>query len=112
MAKPYPYTSHRPSNVESMVSLRVDNLPYTYSVHGKDVDTSLAYLRTYMRSLFVKYGDIGDIHLPTYKCGRFRGYAFVRYYNKRDAENALHGLYGRKIGGRELMIKIDNGLTL
>jgi len=63
-----------PSNVESMVSLRVDNLPYR--AHGED-----------LKPLFDKYGEVGDIYLPTERgTGRSRGFAFVRYYDRRDAE--------------------------
>ena len=37
--------------------------------------------------LFEKYGDVGDIYLPIERgSGRSRGFAFVRYYDKRDAE--------------------------
>jgi len=37
--------------------------------------------------LFEKYGDVGDVFLPTEReTGRSRGFAFVRYYEKRDAE--------------------------
>ena len=39
-------------------------------------------------------------------------FAFVRYFNKSEAEDALHGLDGSKVGGRELRIKIDKNLPL
>jgi RNA recognition motif-containing protein len=40
--------------------------------------------------LFDKYGDVGDIYIPTERgTGRSRGFAFVRYYDKRDAEVSL-----------------------
>merc|ERR1712107_356213 len=80
-----------------MVSLRVDNLPYR--THPED-----------LKPLFEKYGDVGDIYLPTERgTGRSRGFAFVRYYDKRDAEDALDELNGRTYDGRELRIKIDEG---
>ena len=100
------------SFVRSMVSLRVDNLPHPYSVYGEDVKTSFEYLKTYVKTLFEKYGDIGDIYFPIDRSGKFRGYAFVRYFNKSEAEDALHALEGRKVGGRELRIKIDKNLPL
>ena len=69
----------------------------------------MAYLRRYVKNIFERYGDIGDIYFPTEKgTGRFLGYGFVSYYNKRHAEDALHGLNGRKVGGRELRIKIPS----
>eukprot|EP00088_Acartia_fossae_P031949 TRINITY_DN32734_c0_g1_i1.p1 TRINITY_DN32734_c0_g1~~TRINITY_DN32734_c0_g1_i1.p1 ORF type:complete len:185 (-),score=41.44 TRINITY_DN32734_c0_g1_i1:142-696(-) len=86
-----------PSDVESMISLRVDNLPYR--THPED-----------LKPLFEKYGDVGDIYLPTERgTGRSRGFAFVRYYDRRDAEDALDELNGRTYDGRELRIKIDEG---
>jgi len=40
-----------------------------------------------LQPLFDKYGDVGDIYIPTERgTGRSRGFAFVRYYDKRDAE--------------------------
>merc|ERR1712114_112187 len=41
--------------------------------------------------------------------GRSRGFAFVRFYDRRDAEDALDELNGRTYDGRELRIKIDEG---
>merc|ERR1712012_255735 len=56
------------------------------------------------------FGDVGDIYLPTERgTGRSRGFAFVRYYDKRDAQDALDELNGRTYDGRELRIKIDEG---
>ena len=83
-----------PSNVESMVSLRVDNLPYR--AHG-EVQSTEGITPTHniidncnlqdLKPLFDKYGEVGDIYLPTERgTGRSRGFAFVRYYDRRDAE--------------------------
>merc|ERR1719337_561234 len=80
-----------------MVSLRVDNLPYR--THTED-----------LKPLFEKYGDVGDIYIPSERgTGRSRGFAFVRYYDRRDAEDAVDELNGRQYDGRELRIKIDEG---
>ena len=48
--------------------------------------------------MFDKYGDVGDIYIPTERgTGRSRGFAFVRYYDKRDAEvNLFYSLFGKK----------------
>jgi len=63
-----------PSDVDNMISLRVDNLPYR--THQED-----------LKPLFEKYGDVGDIYIPSERgTGRSRGFAFVRYYDRRDAE--------------------------
>jgi hypothetical protein len=40
-----------------------------------------------LQPLFEKYGDVGDVYIPLERgSGRSRGFAFVRYYDKRDAE--------------------------
>ena len=63
-----------PSDVERMTSLRVGNLPFR--AHSDD-----------LLPLFEKYGDVGDVYIPLERgSGRSRGFAFVRYYDKRDAE--------------------------
>jgi len=64
----------RPQDLEKMTSLRVGNLPF--KAQSEDLQT-----------LFEKYGEVGDVFLPTEReTGRSRGFAFVRYYDKRDAE--------------------------
>merc|ERR1719308_140976 len=66
-----------PSDVDRMTSIKVDNLPY--SAYAED-----------LKPLFEKFGDVGDIYIPTDReSGRSRGFAYVRYYDKRDAEDAM-----------------------
>ena len=86
-----------PQDVERMTSLRVDNLPYR--THPED-----------LKPLFDKFGDVGDIYMPTERgTGRSRGFAFVRFYDKRDAEDAMDELNGRAYDGRDLRIRLDEG---
>eukprot|EP00092_Neocalanus_flemingeri_P014714 GFUD01015877.1.p1 GENE.GFUD01015877.1~~GFUD01015877.1.p1 ORF type:complete len:180 (+),score=52.11 GFUD01015877.1:85-624(+) len=86
-----------PQDVERMTSLRVDNLPYR--THPED-----------LKPLFEKFGDVGDIYMPTERgTGRSRGFAFVRFYDKRDAEDAMDELNGRAYDGRDLRIRLDEG---
>ena len=35
-----------------------------------------------------------------------RGFAFVRFYDKRDAEDAIEGMDGKDLDGRELRVDI------
>jgi arginine/serine-rich splicing factor 2 len=80
-----------------MTSLRVANLPFKIQ-------------RDDLREMFEKYGDIGDIFLPTDReTGRPRGFAFVRFHDKKDAEDALDALNERSFDGREMRISIDEG---
>jgi len=86
-----------PRDVERMTSLRVGNLPFSASAED-------------MTPLFEKFGEIGDIYFPLERgTGRSRGFAFVRYFDKRDAEDAMDSLNGRTYDGRDLRITVDPG---
>jgi len=76
-----------------MYSLKVDNLTYRTRVED-------------LRRYFEKFGPIGDIYIPRDQFSRSsRGYAFVRYSKKRDAEDALERMDGTDIDGREIRVQ-------
>lgn len=86
--------SRGPPTIEGMTSLKVDNL--TYRTTMDDLDR-----------YFSKYGDLGDIYIPRDRHRReSRGFAFVRYYEKRDAEDAIDGLDGTVIDGRQIRVTL------
>ncbi|XP_076458739.1 serine/arginine-rich splicing factor 2-like [Babylonia areolata] len=79
-----------PPNIEGMVSLKVDNL--TYRTTPED-----------LRRAFEKYGDVGDVYIPRDRFSReSRGFAFVRFFDRRDAEDAMDSMDGAYLDGREL----------
>merc|ERR1712142_616614 len=80
-----------PPNIDGMISLKIDNPSYR-----TDLET--------LRRKFGKYGDIGDVYIPKDKYGESRGFAFVRYYSKRDAGDAIDSLDGRDVDGREIRV--------
>ena len=81
-----------PPQIGGMTSLKVDNL--TYRTTGDDLE-----------KFFRKYGEIGDIYIPKDRnTHESRGFAFVRYYEKRDAEDAMDGMDGKVIDGREIRV--------
>merc|ERR1712048_489221 len=81
-----------PRNVSDMISLKIDNLSYR-----TDTET--------LRRKFGKYGEIGDVYIPKdRRNGESRGFAFVRYPDKRDAEGAIDGLNGYELDGREIRV--------
>lgn len=81
-----------PPDVSSMVSLKIDNLSYR-----TDTET--------LRRKFSRYGEIGDVYIPKdRRNGESRGFAFVRFYSKRDAEDAIDALNGRDMEGREIRV--------
>ncbi|VDN23329.1 unnamed protein product [Gongylonema pulchrum] len=58
-----------------------------------------------LRRLFDKYGEIGDIHIPRDRYTKqSKGFGFVRYYNRRDAEYAMDRMDGRWVDGREIRV--------
>jgi len=63
-----------PEDVDKMTSLRVGNIPF--KTHQED-----------LKEVFEKYGEVGDVFIPSDReTGRTRGFAFVRFYDKKDAE--------------------------
>uniref|UniRef100_A0A0B6YQ16 Serine/arginine-rich splicing factor 2 n=1 Tax=Arion vulgaris TaxID=1028688 RepID=A0A0B6YQ16_9EUPU len=79
-----------PPTIDGMVSLKVDNL--TYRTTPDD-----------LRRAFEKYGDVGDVYIPRDRFTReSRGFAFVRFYDKRDAEDAMDSMDGALLDGREV----------
>ena len=79
-----------PPSIDGMVSLKVDNL--TYRTTPED-----------LRREFDKYGEVGDVYIPTDRFTKeSRGFAFVRFYDKRDAEDAMDDMDGAILDGREV----------
>lgn len=83
----------RPANTEEMVSLKVDNLTYRTT---SDM----------LKRVFEKYGEVGDVYIPRdpYK-QESRGFAFVRFYDERDADDAIDAMDGAILDGRELRVQ-------
>ncbi|CAK5055324.1 unnamed protein product [Meloidogyne enterolobii] len=79
-------------NFDELYSLKVDNLPYNTSVHE-------------LRRLFDRYGDIGDIPRDRYN-NQSRGFGFVRFYSRKDADYACSRADGKQMNGRELRVSI------
>lgn len=88
------YSARPPPKIDGMVSLKVDNL--TYRTTPED-----------LRRVFERCGDVGDIYIPRDRHTReSRGFAFVRFFDKRDAEEALQEMDGRVLDGRELRVQM------
>lgn len=88
-----PYRGKRPPNIHGMVSLKVDNL--SYRITPED-----------LKPIFERYGDVGDIYIPRDRFTKeSRGFAFVRFYDRRDAEDAMDRLDGYVLDGREMRVQ-------
>jgi len=84
--------SKGPPNIEGMTSLKVDNL--TYRTTSEELE-----------KLFSKFGEVGDIYIPRDQDSHdSRGFAFVRFYDDRDAEEAMNSMDGKLIDGREIRV--------
>ncbi|XP_064339006.1 serine/arginine-rich splicing factor 2-like [Camelus dromedarius] len=86
--------SRPPPNVDAMISLKVDNLTDRISPN-------------ILRRIFEKYGPIGDVYIPRDRFTKeSRGFAFVRFLNKRHAEEAMDALDGMVLDGRKLRVQM------
>ena len=87
------FGSRRPPNIQGMVSLKVDNLSYRISPDE-------------LKPIFERYGEVGDIYIPRDRFTKeSRGFAFVRYFDKRDAEDAMDKMDGYVLDGREMRVQ-------
>ena len=83
-----------PPDIHGMVSLKVDNLTYRTTTDD-------------LKRIFNKYGEVGDVYIPRDRFNReSRGFAFVRFFDRRDAEDAMDSLDGTIVDGRELRVQM------
>lgn len=81
-----------PPNVDGMTTLKVDGI-------SNRTTTDM------LKEAFGRYGDVGDVYIPrNYGNNEPRGFAFVRFLDKRDAEDAQRSLDGTEIDGRDIKI--------
>ena len=90
----YSTEGRRPPDVAGMTSLKVDNLSYRTAPED-------------LKPLFEKYGEVGDVYIPRDRFTKeSRGFSFVRFYDKRDAEEAMDRLDGYVLDGREIRVQL------
>lgn len=81
-----------PPYIDHLFSIKIDNLPYRSNMG--DVER-----------YFKKFGKVGDIYIPRdSRTHESRGFAFVRYYDERDAEDAISAMDGALMDGREIRV--------
>ena len=54
---------------------------------------------------FDRFGDIADVYIPRDRHGESRGFGFVRFYDKRDADDAKT-MDGRMVDGRRIGVQM------
>jgi len=59
-----------------------------------------------LRAAFSPFGEIGDVYIPrSFQSSEPRGFAFVRFNEKRDADEAQKALDNTEIDGRTVTIQ-------
>ena len=84
----------QPPSIRGMISLKVENLSYRIGPYE-------------LRNAFKSFGLLGDVYIPKDKYNKeSRGFGFVRYYDSRDAEEAIYQMDGASLDGRELKVQL------
>mmetsp|Transcript_16457 Transcript_16457/g.57528 ORF Transcript_16457/g.57528 Transcript_16457/m.57528 type:complete len:158 (-) Transcript_16457:151-624(-) len=80
--------------VAHLTSVKVDGI----SAHQDEV----VGVKEELREKFGKFGEIGDVYIP-----RDRNFAFVRFSDKGDAQDAVDAMDGKTIAGREISVSMS-----
>ena len=92
-ARPHARASMADVDASEYVSIYVGNIPYTATIGD-------------ISSLFGRFGSIAGVWIPKDRIsGLPRGYAFVEFENREDAQKALGSNESLNMGGRELVIR-------
>jgi len=79
-----------PPDVSHLTSVKVDNLDYAVTLDD-------------LREAFAEFGAIGDVYMPReHGTGRTRGFGFVRYERREDAEAAVAAMQDVEVLGRAI----------
>ena len=58
-----------------------------------------------MKDIFGKYGELGDVYIPrNFQTNQPRGFAFVRFVNKADGEEAQRATDQTEVEGRTITV--------
>lgn len=61
-----------------------------------------------LREAFAPFGEVRQVRLIRRKDGRSRGYGFVDFANKEDAQKAIDGLHNKELDGRPITVELAN----
>merc|ERR1719348_2409824 len=79
--------------MDRMSTLKVDNLTFRTTVEQ-------------LQKAFSKFGDIGDVYIPRdHRTKESRGFAFIRFYDRHDADDAMDEMDGFMLDGRPLRVQ-------
>ena len=79
---------------ENKKKLFVGNLPFTATQEE-------------LQEVFSKFGEITNVNLITDRMsGRPKGFGFIKYEREKEAQAAIDGMAGQKIGDREVIVNL------
>lgn len=78
------------------ISVHIGNLPFEYT-------------EAKLKEIFGKYGEVLDSKIPTNPAGRSRGYGFVSFALKEDAQKAVDELNNKEMEGRKVEVAFAKG---
>ncbi|CAJ1446937.1 unnamed protein product [Effrenium voratum] len=81
-------------DVNHMHSVKIDNITCNQD--------EVIGVKEELREKFSKFGEIGDVYIP-----RDRNFAFVRFFEKRDAQDAVDAMDGKDIMGQEVSVSLS-----
>ena len=85
-----------PHNIDALITLKVDNIPRASTAEE-------------VQEVFEKYGEVGDVYIPRdHVTQESRGFAFVRFVDEKDAEDAEEKMQGADFQGRALRVAVMN----
>lgn len=85
----------------------IKDVDVVFGVKVEDIDIDISPEQ--LHELFRRIGEISSIYYPVdFKTHKRRGFAFVRYLRKRDAERAIELLHNVNIGkGRSISVSAE-----
>eukprot|EP00933_Yihiella_yeosuensis_P058864 TRINITY_DN59621_c0_g1_i1.p1 TRINITY_DN59621_c0_g1~~TRINITY_DN59621_c0_g1_i1.p1 ORF type:complete len:151 (+),score=20.28 TRINITY_DN59621_c0_g1_i1:126-578(+) len=81
-------------DVNHLVSVKVDGVSCTQE--------EVIGVKEELREKFGKYGEVGDVYIP-----RSGNFAFVRFVEKRDAEEAVDRMDGKEFMGHDIRCSLS-----
>lgn len=90
--------NERPDNEKNFpesAEIFVGNIPFTATADG-------------LKEVFASFGTIDNISIPM-SGKRMKGYAFIKYGTRAEAEKAVKKMHGHEYDGRELKVNFSSG---
>lgn len=95
--------SHHKKEVKTMHQKNVDKNKSSTKIIVRNV--AFEATKKDMRQLFSPFGQIKNLRLPKKVDGSHRGFAFIEFITKQEAENAFNALSSSHLYGRHLVLE-------